>query len=270
MLDRIFISSDIEGTCGICHWDETLLGKADYEPFRRQMTAEVRAVCEGAMTGGCDGILIKDAHDSARNLIPAELPEGVQLFRGWGSDIHAMMSGIDASFAGAIFTGYHSAAGTDTSPLSHTMNTQNCRVTINGILASEMVVNAFVCAMVDVPLLMVTGDVGVCEQAKRLCPNIHTVPVQRGCGNGTISIHPQEAVRRCRETAELAVREGIAHPEKYKIDLPNKFDVEVEFVKHAKARRASFYPGVRQIGPRCVRFCSDSYYDVLRFFMFCL
>ena len=21
MLDRIFISSDIEGTCGICHWD---------------------------------------------------------------------------------------------------------------------------------------------------------------------------------------------------------------------------------------------------------
>ena len=74
MLDRIFISSDIEGTCGICHWDETLLGKPDYEPFRRQMTAEVRAACEGAFAGGCDDILVKDAHDSARNLLPAELP----------------------------------------------------------------------------------------------------------------------------------------------------------------------------------------------------
>ena len=80
MLDRIFISSDIEGTCGICHWDETELGKADYEPFRRQMTAEVRAACEGAFAGGCDDILIKDAHDSARNLLPAELPQGVQIF----------------------------------------------------------------------------------------------------------------------------------------------------------------------------------------------
>ena len=270
MLNRLFISSDIEGTCGICHWDETELGKADYEPFRRQMTAEVRAACEGAFAGGCDDILIKDAHDSARNLLPAELPQGVQIFRGWGSDIHAMMSGIDASFAGAMFTGYHSAAGMDTSPLAHTMNTQNCSVTINGIQASELVINAFVCAMVDVPLLMVAGDVGVCEQAKRLNPNIFTVPVQRGCGSGTISIHPSEAVRRYRETAEQAVREGIAHPDRFKIELPNKFDVEVEFVKHFKARRASFYPGVRQTGARSVRFSSDSYYDVLRFFMFCL
>ena len=61
MLDRIFISSDIEGTCGICHWDETELNKPDYEPFRRQMTAEVAAACEGATAGGCDGIYVKDA-----------------------------------------------------------------------------------------------------------------------------------------------------------------------------------------------------------------
>ena len=133
MLDRIFISSDIEGTCGICHWDETELGKAEYEPFRRQMTAEVAAACEGAIAGGCDDILIKDAHDSARNLLPAELPEKIQIFRGWGSDIHSMMSGIDASFAGAIFTGYHSPSNFDTSPLAHTMNTQNCSIKINGI-----------------------------------------------------------------------------------------------------------------------------------------
>lgn len=48
MLNRIFLSADIEGTCGIAHWDETELGKPDYEPFRRQMTREVAAACEGA------------------------------------------------------------------------------------------------------------------------------------------------------------------------------------------------------------------------------
>ena len=205
MLDRIFISSDIEGTCGICHWDETELNKPDYDPFRRQMTAEVAAACEGAFAGGSDGVYVKDAHDSARNLLPAGLPEKIQIFRGWGSDIHSMMSGIDASFAGAIFTGYHSSSNTDASPLAHTMNTQNCSITINGIQCSELLINAFVCAMYDVPLLMVAGDLGVCEQAKRLNPNVYTVPVQRGRGNGTISIHPAEAVRRIRETAEKAV-----------------------------------------------------------------
>ncbi len=270
MLDRIFISSDIEGTCGICHWDETILGKADYAPFRSQMTAEVRAACEGARAGGCDGILIKDAHDSARNLLPAELPEGIQIFRGWGSDIHSMMSGIDASFAGAMFTGYHSSSNTDASPLAHTMNTHNCSIRINGMQASEMLINALVCGMYDVPLLMVGGDVGVCEQARALNAHIFTVPVQRGCGSGTISIHPAEAVRRYRETAEQAVREGIAHPEKFKIEMPHHFDVEVEYVKHAMARRASFYPGVRKTGPRSVALSTDAYYEVLRFFMFCL
>ena len=67
MLNRIFLSADIEGTCGIAHWDETELGKPDYEPFRRQMTREVAAACEGAFAAGCEDLLIKDAHDSARN-----------------------------------------------------------------------------------------------------------------------------------------------------------------------------------------------------------
>ena len=38
MLNRIYISSDIEGTCGIANWDETEHGKSEYDPFRRQMT----------------------------------------------------------------------------------------------------------------------------------------------------------------------------------------------------------------------------------------
>ena len=70
MLNRIFISADIEGTCGICHWDETELGKGEYEPFRHQMTAEVAAACEGANAAGAKEIFVKDAHDSARNINP--------------------------------------------------------------------------------------------------------------------------------------------------------------------------------------------------------
>ena len=270
MLHRIFISSDIEGTCGICHWDETELNKPDYAQFREQMTREVSAACEGALAAGSEDVLVKDAHDSARNILPAKLPQNVQIFRGWGSDIHSMMSGLDASFSGVLFTGYHSGAGSEASPLSHTMNGQNMIIHINGIQTSEMVINAFVAAYYDVPVLMIAGDAGVCEAAKRLNPHIYTVPVQTGRGNGTISIHPDEAVRRIRETAEKAVREGLANPDRFRIDLPNKFDVTVQFKHHSKARRASFYPGVRKLNDTTVAFSSDAYFDVLRFFMFCL
>ena len=82
---RIFLSADIEGTAGIVHWDETEYGKNGYEYFRRQMTREVAAACEGAREGGADEIVIKDAHDSARNILPDELPQGVKLFRGWAN-----------------------------------------------------------------------------------------------------------------------------------------------------------------------------------------
>ncbi len=77
---KLFISSDIEGTCGINHWDETEIGKPGYDRFTREMTREVRAACDGALSSGCfqnaetDEIRIKDAHDSARNIIPEELP----------------------------------------------------------------------------------------------------------------------------------------------------------------------------------------------------
>ena len=79
---KLFISADIEGTTGITLWDETENGHARYPYFQQQMTKEVAAACQGAMDAGCDEILIKDAHDSACNLIPSLLPEEIRIFRG--------------------------------------------------------------------------------------------------------------------------------------------------------------------------------------------
>ena len=67
---RLYLSADIEGTCGIADWAETERATMDdYRPFAAQMTAEVAAACEGAVAAGAEDILVKDAHDSARNLV---------------------------------------------------------------------------------------------------------------------------------------------------------------------------------------------------------
>ena len=47
---QIYISADIEGTCGIADWSETERKTMDdYRPFQQQMTREVAAACAGAV-----------------------------------------------------------------------------------------------------------------------------------------------------------------------------------------------------------------------------
>ncbi|MEG2860341.1 MAG: M55 family metallopeptidase [Clostridia bacterium] len=264
---KIFISADIEGTAGIAHWDETEQGKHLYDHFALQMTREVVAACEGAIAAGADELFIKDAHDSARNIDPDCLPECAKIFRGWGRHPYSMMAGLDHSFDGVFFTGYHSGAGSDENPLAHTMNGNILKLDINGLGGSELLINCLTAAYEHVPVYCVCGDAGLCDWVTHVNPNIQTVPVCEGFGNGSISIQPALAVKRIRETTERALRlprESCLFP------LPEAFDVTVEYRPHFMAKRAGFYPGAEQVGPRTVRFHANNYFDVLTFFSFVL
>lgn len=258
---KLFISADIEGTTGITLWDETTNGNPRYRYFQEQMTKEVAAACQGAIDAGCDDILIKDAHDSACNLIPAMLPEEVRVFRGWGSDIMSMMAGLERDCDGVFFTGYHSGAGMDTNPLSHTMNTRNNYVRINDRIAPELMINSLTAAYFGVPVRLVTGDRGLCDWMKAVNPNIETVAVSEGRGRGSISIHPNKAVRLIREAACRAMQKDRAA---CMFPLPDHFRVEISYKEHFRARSACAYPGVEPTGPAAVAFEADDWMDVLR------
>jgi D-amino peptidase len=266
-MNKIYLSADIEGTARVAHWDETEIGKPGFEQFARRMTREVAAACEGAMAAGVREILVKDAHDSGRNIDPEELPDCVRIFRGWGSDPYCMMSGLDESFDGVLFTGYHSAAGAGDNPLSHTMDTGVLALTINGEPASELLINSLTAARLGVPVLFVSGDEGLCHWMDKRCPGVVAVPVSRGVGRGSISLPPRLACKRIRE----GVREALERdPAGRLFPLPDAFEVEVSFRNHDMARRAGFYPGARQNGPRSVRYQSGEYLDVITFFHFVL
>ena len=262
---KLFISADIEGTTGIALWDETENGHSRYPYFAEQMTKEVAAACQGAMDAGCDDILIKDAHDSACNLIPTLLPEESRLFRGWGSDIMGMMAGLERGYDGVFFTGYHSAAGMNTNPLAHTMNTKNTGVRINGTIAPELMINSLTAAYLGVPVRLVTGDRGLCEWMRAINPQVETVAVNEGRGRGVISIHPNKALRLIREAAERAMQKDA---KACMFPLPKHFAVEISFKDHFRAKTA--YPGVRQTGAYTVAYEADDWMDVLRMLDFVL
>ncbi len=266
-MKKLYISADIEGTCGIASWKETEKGHPDYARFARRMTLEVRAACEGALEGGMDQVLVRDAHDTAMNIDSELLPKEVQLIRGWGQDPLCMMSGLDDSFFGAVFTGYHDAAGTGTNPLSHTMDTGLVWLSINGETLSEGKINAYTAAFYKVPVLAVTGDAGICARMKTLIPNCGAVVTNKGIGNLVMSVHPDVALKQIKETVKQACLED---REQFMLTLPETFTLDVRYMKHDKAYRAGFYPGVQRLDSHTLRFESDNWYEVLRMMHFCL
>lgn len=148
----------------------------------------------------------------------------------------------------------------DTNPLSHTLNRQNNYVKINGMIAPELMLNSLTAASLGVPVRLVTGDKGLCDWIHAINPNIETVAVSEGHGRGSISIHPNKALRLIREAAERAVRKPAAD---LMFPLPEHFTVEVSFKEHFRAKNAVSYPGVVQIAPAVIQYETSNYRDVL-------
>jgi D-amino peptidase len=262
---KIFISADIEGVTGATHWDETNLQKEESLLFREQMTAEVLAACEGALQGGATEILVKDAHWTGRNIIAAKLPKEARLIRGWAPHPLMMVQGLDESFQGVAYVGYHSRAGAGSSPLAHTLTGKYVNIRINDQYASEFMIYAYAAASFRVPSLFLSGDKGICEEAMQLIPGIETVAVKEGLGDSTVNIHPELAISRIRTGMEKAVRGDRAD---CLVSLPSHFEIAIQYKEYANAYQLGFFPGAKQIDPATVQFESQNYFEILRFLFF--
>ena len=258
---KVFISADIEGTAGIHSWSEADRDHPDYREFRELMTLEVLAACDSAIESGATEITIKDAHESGRNLILDRLPPQVQIIRGWSGHPDQMMFGLDESFDAAIYTGYHSKAGSEDNPLAHTSTLRLSRLLLNGEVASEFTVNALCAARYGVPSVFLSGDAGICGEAEAMVSGIVTVKTLEGIGASTRSIAPAAARSAIRE----GVKKGLENREAQRpLAMPDQFEVVMEFSNPVDAYRASWYPGVRKHGSRAVAYSSNDYFEVLR------
>lgn len=262
---KIYISADIEGITGITHWDEASKNKADYRAFQEQMTDEVVAACEGALNAGATEILVKDAHGTGRNIITARLPEEAKLIRGWSGHPFCMIQELDDTFQAAVLIGYHSRAGSDANPLAHSLSTSIDYMNINGIFASEFLLHTYAAALVDVPVVFVSGDEGLCWDVSALNERIQTLAVNSGIGNSTISMHPKLAVKKIKEGVETALRGNVVL---CKISLPEYFTMEIRYKDHSKAYRASYYPGATRAGTHTITFETTDYFEILRMLLF--
>lgn len=263
---KVYISVDLEGLTGSTSWESTNLGDLEHAAVAEEMKQEAMAAAWGAIDAGADEVYIKDAHDSGRNMDITGFPKQCRFIRDWTNSPDSMIGGLDASFDALLFVGYHSPAGFDTNPLSHTMNRGNNYVKFNGQICSEFLMHALYAAELGVPTVFISGDKGLCGHVHSWDASIRTVAVKEGLGCATISITPEEACEKIR----AAAKDAVLNRNQCHINVPETLTMEICFKDHFRARRASFFPGVKQTGPYTVEYTGHSVHEVAAARMFIL
>jgi D-amino peptidase len=259
---KVFISVDMEGVAGLINWDETSQGGPDYPLFRQLMTAEANAAINGAQLAGATEIVVRDAHDSARNILPDQLFGEARLIREWNGPL-SMMEGIDKSFDAVVFIGNHARAGTPNAVLKHTMSLGLFDVILNGVRLPEAAWNAAIAGYFDVPVVFLSGDTAICKQIQEIIGPIETVAVKDGIGKAASMIRPIKAQEMIREGVTAAIKNLKAY-KPYKPSAP--FKLEIVFTDENQALRASWIPGATRTGERSVAFTSSDFMDIIKDF----
>jgi D-amino peptidase len=263
---KIYISADMEGVTGAVTGDQLGPGGFEYQRFRQFMTNEVVAAIEAARAAGASEILVSDSHGNGENILIDQLPDDVQIIRSWPRPL-MMMQGIDASFDGAIFIGYHSATTNPEGVRAHTMSSANlAAVRLNGMEMAEGGINAAIAGHFGVPILMVSGDDAAVEEVSGMLGGIGEAVVKWNYGfHSARTLTPDAGERVIREAVGEAVR-GAAEREPFVLEAP--IEVEVTFKNYLPAEVLAYLRGVERADAHTVRYVAEDMLDASRFLAF--
>jgi D-amino peptidase len=263
---KIFISADMEGVTGVVTGDQLGPTGFEYAAFREVMTAEVNAAIEAARAGGATDVVVADSHGNAQNLILDKLPADVQVVRSFPRP-HGMLEGIDASFAGVVFVGYHSSTANPRGVRAHTLSSANLAdVRLGGTSMPESGLNAALAGHHGVPVLAISGDDAAVEEARALLGDVEGAVVKWSLGfHSARTLTPAAG----REVIRDAVRRAMARRadfKPYRVRMPA--DLEVRFKNYRPAEILALLPGVARADSHSVRCSVRDVPEALRFLSF--
>ncbi|MFJ9682488.1 M55 family metallopeptidase [Streptomyces sp. NPDC101194] len=260
---KILISADMEGATGVTWPADVLPGTPQWERCRAMFTSDVNAAALGFYDGGADEVLVNEAHWSMRNLLLERLDDRVQMLTGRHKSL-SMVEGVQHGDVDAIaFIGYHTGAGAE-GVLAHTYLANSLTgVWLNGVRASEGLLNAHVVAEYGVPVVLVTGDDLTCADAQAYAPEARKVAVKDYVSRyAAVCRTPARTAADIRAAAKDATALAVRH-------TPvegGPFTVELEFDAEHLAGAATVVPGVTPGGERRVAYTSGTMYEAIRTF----
>jgi len=265
---KIYISADMEGVVGVVTNEQLGPQGFEYARFREFMTQEVNAAIEGAVAAGASEIVVSDSHGNGQNLLIEKLPQDILLVRASPRPL-MMMQGIDETFAGAIFIGYHSATTNPEGVRAHTLSSARLAdVRLKGVSVSEAGLNAAIAGHFNVPVIMISGDDVVVKETKTLLGDVEGAVVKWALGfHSAKTMMPTASYNLIRDTAKKAVGR-IKDFKPYKLAAPIQLDVR--FKNYRPSELLSYLSIVERTDAHSIRFNGKDMVEVSKFLEFIL
>jgi len=259
---KVYISCDMEGISGVVASKQTQMNGEEYKRAQKLMTGELNAAIEGALAGGATEILVNDSHGSMRNILIEDLNPSAQLISGSPKPL-SMMQGIDESFDAAFFIGYHAQAGTAYSVLDHTYSGIVYQVSLNGRPVGETGLNAALAGYFGVPVVLVTGDKLLVEEATALLGTVEGVAVKESYGRYAARCLVPDAVHDLiRQAAQSALAKAKEERKPFVVEPP--ITLAVDFTSSAHLDMAELIPGSRRTSGRHIEYTHDDLLTVFK------
>ncbi len=263
---KIYISVDMEGVAGVVTGEQLGPSGFEYNRFREFMTDEVNAAIRGVLDSGPAEIMVSDSHGNGQNILIDKLPRGVTLVRSWPRPL-MMMEGIDQTFDGVIFIGYHSSTNNTSGVRAHTISSARLTdVQLNGVSMPEAGINAAIAGQFNVPVIMISGDDAIVKEASALLGGIEGAVVKWAISfHSAKSLTPADACDLIMMKAKKAVSR-IKEFKTYSVSKPVRLDVR--FKSYRPPELLSYLPIVERTDSHSIRFAGKDMIEVSKFLEF--
>jgi D-amino peptidase len=258
---KVYISVDMEGITGINNNKFLMDDQPEYDRGRKLMTEDLNAAIEGAVEAGATEILVNDAHGCMRNILIEDLHEKADLVTGYPKK-NLMMAGLDESYDAAMLVGYHSRAGSG-GILDHTIGELFKDVRLNGKSYGETGLSAAMAGFYDVPVVMVSGDDVVRDEAVDVLPDVEFA-MTKECYSPIAAkmLNPKRSKALIKEKAKA----GLLRREDIKpFALGENIDVEVSMNASEQAFIVELIPCAKRISTSTVAFSAENIEEVNNF-----
>jgi D-amino peptidase len=263
---KIYISVDMEGITGVVTGDQLGPQGFEYSRFREFMTQEANTAIEAAFAGGATEIVVSDSHGNGESLLIEKLPKNITLVRSWPRPL-MMMQGIDETFAGAIFIGYHSSTTNPAGVRAHTMSSATLAdVKLNGVAVPEAGINAAIAGHFNVPVIMISGDDAAVKEATALLGPIEGAVVKWNYGfHSARTLMPEAANDLIREKVRVAMKR-LNEFKPYKVSAPIRLDIR--FKNYRPSELLSYLSIVERTDSHSIRFVGKDMIETSKFIEF--
>jgi len=250
---KAYISVDLEGMPYIVSSEQLGVKGALYGEARKIATTITVHVAETLHQLGFEEVLIADSHGPMVNVLVEELPEYVEIIRGFPRPL-AMIVDVEDCDA-VLFLGYHAKARTIRATFDHTYSGIVNYIKVNGVEVSECLLNAYVAGHYNVPVILVAGDKQLLDNdVNKYIPWAERVTLKSSYGRySSRSPSLAKLKRELKEATSRAV-EKLEKGEVKPLKTSYPVNVELSFISSAYADVAELSTDVERINATTIKY----------------